>query len=88
MGLNRGLQKYVQNSTVGLRFSRGAINNNLPQCAQMRLVRGEVKSGNSSGLLEAQQWPDYNFAKAVVEPVVFGNPNVVVYPTKLLKIMI
>ena len=54
----------------------------------MRLVRGRVKSGNSSGLSEAQQWPDYNFAKAVVEPVVFGNPNVVVYPTKLLKIMI
>ena len=54
----------------------------------MRLVRGGVKSSNSSGLLEAQQWPDYNFVKAVVEPVVFGNLNVVVYPTKLLKITI
>ena len=54
----------------------------------MRLVRGRVKSGNSSSLLEAQQWPDYNFAKAVVEPVVFRNPNVATYPTKLLKIMI
>ena len=54
----------------------------------MRLVRGGVKSGISSGLLEAQQWPDHNFAKAVVEPVAFGNPNVVANPAKLLKIMI
>ena len=64
------------------------MNNNLPKCAQMRLVGGGVKSGNSIGLLEAQQWPDDKLVKAVVEPVVFGNPNVVVYPTKLLKIMI
>ena len=54
----------------------------------MWLVRGRVKLGNSSVLFRAHQWPGYNFAKAVVEPVVFGNPNVVVYPTKLLKIMI
>ena len=54
----------------------------------MRLVGSGVKSGNSGGLLGSQQWPDYNFAKTVVEPVVFDNPNAVVYPTKLLEILI
>ena len=54
----------------------------------MWLVRGGVKSGNSSVLLRAHQWPGYNFAEAVVELVAFGNPNVVANPAKLLKIMI
>ena len=54
----------------------------------MWLVRGRVKLGNSSVLLRAHQWAGYNFAKAVVEPVAFGNLNVVANPAKLLKIMI
>ena len=47
-----------------------------------------MKLGNSSVLLRAHQWPGYSFAKAVVEPVAFGTPNVVANPAKLLKIMI